>query len=267
VDLKACPNCGAMAASDARRCMFCDSAFDTVPQIDTVPRFDTSAAWVPPAGYDRPFTSPASGVALPPPMLPVPPSRPRRRAGWLVWAIVALVGVIVVVAITARQLTDKQPLPLEEDAIHGVGEWVTFVDPNRAFSIAFPEPPELGDETTTAQYRSRTISARILRVWYFVEYIDFFEGFTGGVYGETFLDGRAADYAKQFDGTLLWSQRVAVGGLPASEFVIDAPDGVHHVAAVLTGKRLYYLQVVATVDATGGYRRFVDSFEPLTPDQ
>jgi hypothetical protein len=184
----------------------------------------------------------------------------------MVWLIVAIVGVVVMAAFTVHQVKSKQPLPGEENAIAGVGDWVTFVDPNRAFSIDFPVEPSVGDEQTSADRRSRQIEARVLRVWYAVEYYDFFSGFTGGVYGENFLDRRAGDYASDVGGTLNWSQRGAVAGLPASEFVVDSPTGVHHVAAVLTGKRLYFFTVIATVDAPKGYARFVASFKPMAPD-
>jgi hypothetical protein len=261
-----------MAVGGSRQCKFCGAALDapaagSARPADAPPFVDPgrpSRAWVPPPGAHRPFPTAPPGAMLPPPVLPT-----RRRTGvprWLIAVVVGIVGVFVVVAFSVHQVADPKPLPGEEAAINGVGEWVTFVDPNRAFSIDFPEAPEVGDESTTPTQRSRFISCRVLRVNYYARYIDFFSGFTGGVYGENFLDARADDFAKDVEGSLLWKQRVAVGGLPASEFVVDAPDGVWHVAAVLTGRRLYFFGVFATVDATGGYRRFVDSFKPMTPD-
>jgi hypothetical protein len=132
---------------------------------------------------------------LPPPVLA---SRPGRRgpSRWLIGAVVGIVGLFVVVAFSFHQVADPKPLPGEEAAINGVGEWVTFADPNRAFTIDFPQAPEVGDEESTAEQRSRLISCRVLRVTYYVRYFDFFSGFTGGVYGENYLDGRADDFAR-----------------------------------------------------------------------
>jgi hypothetical protein len=266
-----------MAVGGSRQCKFCGTALDGTPAAGRTRPADSgpgagpfvapeqpSRAWVPPAGAQRPFATAPAGSMLPPPVLP-PPRRSRRPSRWLITAVVGIVGVFAVIAFSVHQVADPKPLPGEEAAINGVGEWVTFHDPNRAFSIDFPEEPDVGEESSTATQRSRFISCRVLRVTYYVRYVDFFSGFTGGVYGENYLDGRADDFAKDVGGSLLWKQRVAVGGLPASEFVVDAPDGVWHLAAVLTGKRLFFIGVSATVDAAAGYRRFVGSFTPLAP--
>lgn len=249
--LDTCPSCGTMAPLLADRCKFCGARFE---RDQSPPNPDPIAFGRPASPGDIQTARTNAGVA-----------RVVRRTA--IACAVALIAGFTFLYFASRGGDGLNSR--ETEAIEATGDWVAYTDPDRAFSIDFPGEPTAGEIHTDAQWRAQTTSGGVGQVVAQIEYADYFTGFTGGVQGEEFLNAQPDYTAQTQGGKVRFARRVSVSGLAAIEFVVDGGDGrVWHETAVLTGRRMYWIEVGAPgVDPAKAHTRFVQSFRALDPNK
>ncbi len=275
MQLKECPSCGAMAGTHVPVCGFCGAAMTS--DGPAPPVASTEPGPTEPGPTDRGPTEPGPTEPAPSsddgsePLL-VPPPPPTRSAGRRLRRAsrrVAL-GLCIVVAggwfVVARAY---QPggTASEREALTGTGSWITFHDPNAAFTVDFPHEPSVGDVTTFESGTKREVWASVGRDVFELQYWDLDQGNTAGIAGENLLAQMPELFHASSSGRANAPIRTAAGGLPAIEFDVDAGDMKWSVIAVLAGHRVYEIAVGGPAVATGARARMVSSFHPLEPGE
>lgn len=139
------------------------------------------------------------------------------------------------------------------DGDAGGGAPVVQSFPDEAFTAEFPAGPKREEEKATVagvdvtliMYTTGDIA---------VGYVNYPTTLVGS------LDGAVKGAADNIKGTLKGRTDTTFMGHPATDIVIDSPDGIVHTRLVLRGQRLYSLIGAGKSGPPAAYTRLVETF-------
>jgi hypothetical protein len=179
---------------------------------------------------------------------------------------VSTVLVVVIAFAVVRTITASTVDAADSDVLAGKGEWITFIDPDGAFTVDLPSEPSSDEHGTYDYGTKREIEGHVGHVQYFIEYWDPTDGSTTGAAHEYRLEQMPDILTSWSGGTSNDPIRTTVGGLPALQFDVDAGDTKWSATAIATGGRVYLMAIGGPRVAIAAHDRMAASFHPIDPN-
>jgi hypothetical protein len=149
--------------------------------------------------------------------------------------------------------------------------WITFTDPDGAFSVALPAQPTTTDAQATVapsgpisstEYQWRASDGVIS---YIVTVTDYPAGYLSSQTAQTALGASAQNYATGFGADMAGQQATMVGSHPALDVVMTNTGGYICIRFVIVADRLYVLGGTDTHQCPADMPGFAGSFRLTSP--